>query len=61
MERPILLSQRDGQVAVGIGSGIRLRLNDLSTEVAVEQLLTHGRLTLPNTVDLRDVLDAEAR
>jgi hypothetical protein len=49
---------RDDVVAVGIGSGIRLRLNEVSAETAVRQLLTEGRLTLPNTVDLNDVLDA---
>lgn len=36
-------------LGVVVGSGIRLRLNELSTEVAVEQLLRDGRITLPNT------------
>jgi hypothetical protein len=53
--------QRGDTVAVGIGAGIRLRVNELSAQAAVEQLATTGRLTLPNTVDLRDVLDADQR
>lgn len=46
------------QIAVGIGSGIRLRLNEVSAEAAVNQLLVEGRLTLPNTITLSEALDA---
>lgn len=48
---------RDDVVAVGIGSGIRLRLNELAAEAAVNQLLVHGRLTLPNTTEVTYGLD----
>lgn len=54
---PVIGISGDGLVAVGIGSGIRLRLNELSAEAAVNQLLVHGRLTLPNTTEVVSLPD----
>jgi hypothetical protein len=36
---------------IGIGSGLVLRLNPLSFDLAIDQVVHQGRTTLPNTVE----------
>jgi hypothetical protein len=57
--RTVLVGRTKDGIAVGIGPGIRLvHFNELSARAALDQLLRHGRLTLPNTVALEVLPEA---
>jgi hypothetical protein len=62
MPRNVYVTKTGPDLAVGIGAGIRLiGFNEQSGRAALQQLLDHGRITLPNAATLDVPPDRSSR